>query len=303
MLIRQIALRCKGTLLTQPRPVTYCSSSYLAVQSQATGSPQLWSLIPLTALIAGATYVYKTNSDTVQQEEDEKFLQRPERVQELIQQLKENNPKLQQQKLAGQYVRQHILGKLFMQGNGQDYLFAGLLREGQETENCIIQKQQRYSKVSSKNLFERFDKDNHKGMLKHVTCFYDDTRNKYYCILHFGDNVCGYPGTVHGGMSAAVLDEVFGGLYVCMFGRGNLGVRPPYFTAKLEVNYIKKVPVDSVLLIEAQVDEIEGRKLWMSASVRDQLNGKEFVQSRALFVSPKWYSFITTFVKNTFKST
>eukprot|EP01025_Chloroclados_australasicus_P067079 TRINITY_DN9272_c0_g1_i6.p2 TRINITY_DN9272_c0_g1~~TRINITY_DN9272_c0_g1_i6.p2 ORF type:complete len:271 (-),score=15.06 TRINITY_DN9272_c0_g1_i6:414-1226(-) len=270
MLIRQIALRCKGTLLTQPRPVTYCSSSYLAVQSQATGSPQLWSLIPLTALIAGATYVYKTNSDTVQQEEDEKFLQRPERVQELIQQLKENNPKLQQQKLAGQYVRQHILGKLFMQGNGQDYLFAGLLRE---------------------------------GMLKHVTCFYDDTRNKYYCILHFGDNVCGYPGTVHGGMSAAVLDEVFGGLYVCMFGRGNLGVRPPYFTAKLEVNYIKKVPVDSVLLIEAQVDEIEGRKLWMSASVRDQLNGKEFVQSRALFVSPKWYSFITTFVKNTFKST
>eukprot|EP01025_Chloroclados_australasicus_P067078 TRINITY_DN9272_c0_g1_i5.p3 TRINITY_DN9272_c0_g1~~TRINITY_DN9272_c0_g1_i5.p3 ORF type:complete len:137 (-),score=7.47 TRINITY_DN9272_c0_g1_i5:414-824(-) len=95
-------------------------------------------------------------------------------------------------------------------------------------------------------------------------------------------------------------------MYVCLVEETweqDRRISPQSQKSIISRRYGYQVPVDSVLLIEAQVDEIEGRKLWMSASVRDQLNGKEFVQSRALFVSPKWYSFITTFVKNTFKST
>jgi hypothetical protein len=41
-----------------------------------------------------------------------------------------------------------------------------------------------------------------------------------------------------------------------------------------------------LLLCTAEVERIEGRKLWMKATLRDSPNGKVYATARALFVSP-----------------
>ena len=41
-----------------------------------------------------------------------------------------------------------------------------------------------------------------------------------------------------------------------------------------------------LLLATVQVEKIEGRKLWMSALLRDSPHGKVYAEARALFVAP-----------------
>ena len=50
---------------------------------------------------------------------------------------------------------------------------------------------------------------------------------------------CGYPRILHGGMTAAVLDEAFGFLFLSLRHHGQLPFRAPAFTAHLEVAYRK----------------------------------------------------------------
>jgi hypothetical protein len=59
-------------------------------------------------------------------------------------------------------------------------------------------------------------------------------------------DVCGFPQTVHGGLTAAIMDETLGGLGICMWQSGALGFRPPAYTARLEVNY-KRVSLDEAI--------------------------------------------------------
>ena len=50
---------------------------------------------------------------------------------------------------------------------------------------------------------------------------------------------CGYPRILHGGMTAAVLDEAFGFLFLSLRHHGQLPFVAPAFTAHLEVAYRK----------------------------------------------------------------
>lgn len=63
----------------------------------------------------------------------------------------------------------------------------------------------------------------------------------------------GYPGVVHGGIVAAMLDEVS--------GRSMIRGEPPRFmvTAKLDVRYRKPVPTGKRLLLEGKAKEDNGR--------------------------------------------
>ncbi len=67
---------------------------------------------------------------------------------------------------------------------------------------------------------------------------------------------------MHGGLTAAIMDETFGGLGVCLWRTGALGCRPPAYTARLEVDYKKKIPAGSVIMCSTQLEKIEnGRKV------------------------------------------
>lgn len=63
----------------------------------------------------------------------------------------------------------------------------------------------------------------------------------------------GYPGVVHGGIVAAMLDEV------C--GRVHMGNEPPRFmyTARLEIRYRKNVPVEVPLRIVGRSEKSKSR--------------------------------------------
>jgi len=67
----------------------------------------------------------------------------------------------------------------------------------------------------------------------------------------------GAPGRAHGGMVAAVFDDVTG------FIIGRVG--QPAFTGELTVRFVAPVPVDEVLEVRARLDGRERRKLFISA--------------------------------------
>jgi acyl-coenzyme A thioesterase PaaI-like protein len=63
----------------------------------------------------------------------------------------------------------------------------------------------------------------------------------------------GYPGVLHGGIVASILDETA--------GRAHMGIFPPrfMFTAKLEVRYRKNVPVGQPLKVVGKAGKDRGR--------------------------------------------
>lgn len=97
--------------------------------------------------------------------------------------------------------------------------------------------------------------------------------------------MCGYPSTTHGGLTAAIVDETFGGLYTCLLTSGGLGATLPGLTARLELDYRRRIPAGAALLVEASLESVEGRKVWMCASVTDG-SKTTYAAGRALFVAP-----------------
>jgi len=84
----------------------------------------------------------------------------------------------------------------------------------------------------------------------------------------------GGPGVAHGGIVAAVLDDVLGYLLY------RLGV--PMVTARLEVDYRRPVPLELDFGAAARILSQEGRKVWAEAEL--ELEGTVHAQARGLFV-------------------
>ncbi len=85
----------------------------------------------------------------------------------------------------------------------------------------------------------------------------------------------GAPGRAHGGIVAAVFDDVTG----FVIGR----LQEPAFTGELTVRYLAAVPVDQALEIRARLDGRERRKLFISADLH---SGDEIVATcRAIYIT------------------
>lgn len=84
----------------------------------------------------------------------------------------------------------------------------------------------------------------------------------------------GAPGLAHGGLLATAFDETLGYL--------NWLVGKPSVTGRLEVDYLRPVPVGSTLQIDAAVTGVSGRKIYTEAIGR--LDGHQAVRARGLFV-------------------
>jgi uncharacterized protein (TIGR00369 family) len=88
----------------------------------------------------------------------------------------------------------------------------------------------------------------------------------------------GYPGVVHGGIVAAMLDEVT--------GRVHMGGDPPrfMFTARLEVRYHKNVPIGKPLRIVGNAGKSRERTAMASGKIFDA-NGDLLAEADALLVN------------------
>jgi acyl-coenzyme A thioesterase PaaI-like protein len=91
--------------------------------------------------------------------------------------------------------------------------------------------------------------------------------------------VCYYPGKLHGGYQAFLLDQLFADC--CK----------PAVTASLTLNYQRPAPPDAELFLEAWPTKVNGRKIEMEGSIKilDGSTGNMItvVTASALFVSPR----------------
>jgi acyl-coenzyme A thioesterase PaaI-like protein len=83
--------------------------------------------------------------------------------------------------------------------------------------------------------------------------FYDNGRDEVRAEYSVAAVYQGYPGVVHGGIVAAILDEVVG--RVAMIGDHHHFM----MTVKLEVKYRLPVPVETVLRISGRIVKLRGR--------------------------------------------
>ncbi|KAL6770898.1 hypothetical protein ACKKBF_B33150 [Auxenochlorella protothecoides x Auxenochlorella symbiontica] len=126
-----------------------------------------------------------------------------------------------------------------------------------------------------------------KGIVEDLTGYYNPEQRRWHSVVALGREVCGFPRVVHGGLTAAMFDESFGGLLFSLKQAKALDFWGPAYTVALEVQYKAKIPAGQRLLCTAEVESAEGRKVWMKATMTDGPGGKVFATSRALFVAPK----------------
>ncbi|MFF8845131.1 PaaI family thioesterase [Streptomyces sp. NPDC015127] len=95
----------------------------------------------------------------------------------------------------------------------------------------------------------------------------------------------GAPGLAHGGVLATALDETLGSL--------NWLLRVIAVTGKLETDFVRPVPVGTVLHLDAEVTAVAGRKIYSRAVGRiGGPDGPVAVRAGALFVEVKIDHFI-----------
>lgn len=100
----------------------------------------------------------------------------------------------------------------------------------------------------------------------------------------FGPAFEGAPGRVHGGMVAAVLDDISG--YALAF------VGEPGFTGTLEVVYRAPVPIERLIEFRTWVSGRDGRKLYVEAEGR--LDGRVLVTAKLTMILVDHEHFRTT---------
>lgn len=112
--------------------------------------------------------------------------------------------------------------------------------------------------------------------------FLEPATRTVYGVWPLGARVCGHPGLVHGGVTALLLDEMFGQAYWAF----TFGERGPGFTANLNVDYKAPVPAGSWLCITVRETGVEGRKVRLAATVADgpSSDAKVYAAASCLFV-------------------
>lgn len=113
----------------------------------------------------------------------------------------------------------------------------------------------------------------------------EDDGRSLVSVMYLGSDLCGYPGLIHGGLLATLLDE---GLARCSFLAlpNNIGM-----TANLTINYRKPSPAESFVVLRARTVKVEGRKAWVEGHIETlPENGEKsvvLVEATALMIEPK----------------
>ncbi|KAL9944552.1 hypothetical protein D7B24_001939 [Verticillium nonalfalfae] len=104
-------------------------------------------------------------------------------------------------------------------------------------------------------------------------------------FVTIGTDVAGHPSLCHGGLIAALMDEVLG-LTMAMNKSWGAVSTQAHMTGYLNINYLKPVPVPATYLCRAKVLRIEGRKSFLLGTVEDE-QGAVLVKADSLFIDVK----------------
>ncbi|KAF4992602.1 hypothetical protein FDECE_13653 [Fusarium decemcellulare] len=90
-------------------------------------------------------------------------------------------------------------------------------------------------------------------------------------LVSVGEGVSGFPGVVHGGIVASLLDESMGNIFDLnqTLGKEARAFKTASVTGGLDVKFLKPVPTNSVFCVTATVEEIEDRKTSVRCELKD----------------------------------
>ncbi|OGM50346.1 hypothetical protein ABOM_001078 [Aspergillus bombycis] len=113
---------------------------------------------------------------------------------------------------------------------------------------------------------------------------HDDSAPDFVVFVSLGPDLCGFQGTVHGGVLAALLDEALG---LCaesteLVSKGHTRL----YTAGLEISYRSPVHAPSVAMIKTWVTKRHGRKWFLEAQILDQ-DGMVKAEAKTLYISSR----------------
>lgn len=106
---------------------------------------------------------------------------------------------------------------------------------------------------------------------------------KVFLTLGIGMN--GHPGVCQGGIVSAILDEAIG-LLIPINRKREVIPNASYFTAYLNVSFIKPVPTPTTILARAWFTKVEGRKYFAEAVIEDA-SGIVLARTDALYVQTR----------------
>ena len=98
----------------------------------------------------------------------------------------------------------------------------------------------------------------------------------YLCEFELSDQFGGPPGHAHGGIIATILDEAM--------GKANKLKGKVALTRRLEVDYLRPVPLDEPLVAEGRISRVRGRALYNQAELRNA-QGVVLARSRGKFMT------------------
>ena len=89
-------------------------------------------------------------------------------------------------------------------------------------------------------------------------------------LIKLQTRVCGHKDIVHGGLCAAIFDEILGEVFYCDAEGKYMG-----FTASLTINYRSPMPANRLVIWLVKIVKREGRKVYLKGQVRDAVHSVE----------------------------
>jgi len=108
----------------------------------------------------------------------------------------------------------------------------------------------------------------------------DRSTGQVQATITIPDRFRSYPGVVHGGIVATILDEVSGRAIMLATGDTNAF----FVTAKIEVRYRRATPVNTPLLAVGWVDRMGQSRVWVKGELR--LEDVVLAECRSLIILP-----------------
>ncbi|MBF0197096.1 MAG: PaaI family thioesterase [Planctomycetes bacterium] len=110
-----------------------------------------------------------------------------------------------------------------------------------------------------------------------MTFEYDAAAKKSRGFYKVPAYLAGGSGRLHGGIISLLLDEISGKVMT--------GMKVKAVTRNLNIDFLKPIPVEKDLVLEAELIETSGRKYFIDATIRLKSKPTALAKSKALFIN------------------
>jgi len=130
-------------------------------------------------------------------------------------------------------------------------------------------------KIENQLPYNTFVSDGNNNRIN-TSFYFDNDSKRGYLEVIFGDLCIGPPGFAHGGAIASAFDEAMGATAWLNAHK--------VMTAKLEINYLKPVPLNTKILGEFSIVNFQGRKVKIGGKLVSEDEETLFAAANGIFV-------------------